>query len=410
MKRNVKTVLGIMVVFLSVVAFLPMPGGVAMAADTIKIGMTSALTGPYNEFGEGNRRAVELAVEKWNKAGGINGKKIEIALLLDDQLVPDRAVQNMRKILDNKEIVGIIGPAGSGPTLAVINMAAADGRPYMNPIAQTPTITYPNGTDKAPRPNIFSFALQNNVEAIILGKYVAKRFKKVGLIHESTAYGVTGVDLIKKELKTIAKIEPVAAESYNQKDQDMTAQVLRLQKAGAEVIVCVGLGADLAVLRRNMGRLNFNVPLVASNGALSLPYREGAKELVIGTKGSMIAVFGQEKLNPAAEEFAKAYKAKYGVERTGGGGTIRTVRRSSWPSPSRNGYDAATILFEGIRRAKSTDPKKIIKAIESIRKFQGVNALYSFSPQRHHAIEPDDLAMFEYVKTPTGSKLSIAKD
>ena len=408
MKRNVNIVSGILFVLLSTVVSVPMPGGAAMAADTIKIGMTSALTGPYNEYGEGNRRAVELAVEKWNKAGGINGKKIEIALLLDDQLVPDRAVQNMRKILDNKEIVGIIGPAGSGPTLAVINMAAADGRPYMNPIAQTPTITYPNGTDKAPRANIFSFALQNDVEAIILGKYVAKRYKKVGLIHESTAYGVTGVDLIKKELKTAAKIEPVATESYNQKDQDMTAQVLRLQKAGAEVIVCVGLGADLAVLRRNMGRLNFNVPLVASNGALSLPYREGAKELVIGTKGSMIAVFGQEKLNPAAEEFAKAYKAKYGVDRWWGDDPSRPQIFMSLSVT--NGYDAATILFEGIRRAKSTDPKKIIAAIESIKKFQGVNALYSFSPKRHHAIEPDDLAMFEYVKTPTGSKLSIAKD
>ncbi|MHB1011847.1 MAG: ABC transporter substrate-binding protein [Desulfobacteria bacterium] len=379
-----------------------------LAADTIKIGMTSALTGPYNEYGEGNRRAVELAVEKWNKAGGINGKKIEIALLLDDQLVPDRAVQNMRKILDNKEIVGIIGPAGSGPTLAVINMAAADGRPYMNPIAQTPAVTYPNGTDKPPRANVFSFALQNDVESIILGKYVAKRFKKVGLIHESTAYGVTGVDLIRKELKTIAKIVPVATESYNQKDQDMTAQVLKLQKAGAEVIVCVGLGADLAVLRRNMGRLNFNVPIVASNGALSLPYQEGAKDLVVGTKGSMIAVFGQEKLNPAAAEFAKAYKAKYGADRWWGSDPNRPQIFMSLSVT--NAYDAATILFEGIRRAKSTDPKKIIKAIESIRKFQGVNAVYSFSPQRHHAIEPDDLAMFEYVKTPKGIKLSIAKD
>jgi len=115
----------------------------AVLAQTIKIGMTSALTGPYNEFGEGNRRAVELAVEQWNAKGGINGKKIEIAMLLDDQLNPDRAVQNMRSILDNKDIVGIIGPAGSGPTLAVIDMAQADGRPYMNPIAQTPVVTYP---------------------------------------------------------------------------------------------------------------------------------------------------------------------------------------------------------------------------------------------------------------------------
>jgi branched-chain amino acid transport system substrate-binding protein len=410
MKRNVMTVLVLLFVFLSAVAAVPMSGGVAMAADTIKIGMTSALTGPYSEFGEGNRRAVELAVEKWNKAGGINGKKIEIALLLDDQLVPDRAVQNMRKILDNKEIVGIIGPAGSGPTLAVINMAAADGRPYMNPIAQTPTITYPNGTDKAPRGNVFSFALQNNVETIVLGKYVAKRFKKVGLIHESTAYGVTGVDMIKKELKSISKIDPVAVEAYNQKDQDMTAQVLKLQKAGAEVVVCVGLGADLAVLRRNMARLNYNVPLVASNGALSPPYQDGAKELVIGTKGSMVAVFGQEKLNPAAAEFAKAYKAKYGVEKDRWWGNDPNRPAIFMALSVTNGYDAATILFEGIRRANSTDPKKIISAIESIRNFQGVNAVYSFSPQRHHAIEVDDLAMFEYVKTPTGIKMSIAKD
>jgi len=38
----------------------------AQQDDTINIGMTSALTGPYNEFGEGNRRALELAVEQWN--------------------------------------------------------------------------------------------------------------------------------------------------------------------------------------------------------------------------------------------------------------------------------------------------------------------------------------------------------
>ncbi len=45
------------------------------SGDTIKIGMTSALTGPYNEYGEGNKRGVELAIEKWNREGGIHGKK-----------------------------------------------------------------------------------------------------------------------------------------------------------------------------------------------------------------------------------------------------------------------------------------------------------------------------------------------
>jgi branched-chain amino acid transport system substrate-binding protein len=368
----------------------------AVHAETIKIGMTSALTGPYNEFGEGNRRAVELAVEQWNAKGGINGKKIEIAMMLDDQLNPDRAVQNMRSILDNKDIVGIIGPAGSGPTLAVIDMVQADGRPYMNPIAQTPVVTYPDAkTGEKPRPNVFSFALQNDVEAVAMGEYLGKNFKRVGILHESTAYGVTGVDYLAESIQKNGGGKPVATDSYNQGAQDMTAQVARMKRANVDVIAAIGLGKDLAVLRRTMARLNLNVPLVASNGALGQPYQEGAGELTVGTLGTMIGAFGNP-MRPATAKFAEAYKAKYGADRWWG---------SDPESPQlfmaisvSNGYDAANILFEGIRIANSTEPKAIIEAIESIQNYEGVNTVYSFSKDRHHGIETDGVKVFEYVE------------
>ena len=61
-----------------------------------------------------------------------------------------------------------------------------------------------------------------------------------------------------------------------------------------------------------------------------------------------------------------------------------------------NAYDAANILFEGVRRADSTDPDAIIDAIETIEGWEGVNAVYNFSPDRHHAIEVDGLRVFEY--------------
>ncbi|QCO18456.1 amino acid-binding protein (plasmid) [Azospirillum brasilense] len=401
-RRSVIRLLGAAVTLTSALA---LSAGSAAAQDTIKIGMTSALTGPYNEYGEGGRRGVELAIEKWNAKGGINGKKVELAMLLDDQLVPDRAVQNMRRLLDNKELVAIIGPAGSGPTLAVIEMAAADGRPYMNPVAQTPTVTYPDGGK--PRPNVFSFALQNDVESTVLGRYVAKQFKKPGLVHESTAYGVSGADMIAKELKA-AGGAVVATETYNQRAQDVTAQIARLQRAGADVVVCVGLGADLAVIRRTMARLNFNVPLVASNGALSIPYQEAAGDLVTGTRGSMVYVFGEETLNPAAQGFADAYKAKYGTDRWWGNDPQRPQIFMSLSVS--NAYDAADVLFEGIKRANSTDPKAIATAIEGIQGLRGVNATYSFSATKHHAIAPEDVAIFEYVKTGDKIGLTIVKN
>lgn len=400
MKRRTKTG------FLVALAATLVASGSALAQSTIKIGMTSALTGPYNEYGEGGKRGVELAIERWNARGGINGKKIELAMALDDQLVPDRAVQNMRRLLDNKELVAIIGPAGSGPTLAVIEMAAADGRPYMNPVAQTPAVTYLQSGK--PRPNVFSFALQNDVEARVLASHVAKRFKKIGIVHESTPYGTTGAELIGNELKRLANLQPVGVESYNQRAQDMTAQLARLQRAGADVVVCVGLGADLAVIRRTMARLNFAVPLVASNGALSLPYQEGAGDLVIGTRGSMVSVFGEEPLNPTAKEFADAYKAKHGTDRWWGNDPTRPQIFMSLSVS--NAYDAASVLFEGIRRANSTDPKAIVKAIEGIQGFRGVNAVYSFTPDRHHAITEQDLSIFEFVKSGDKMRLRQIKD
>lgn len=361
----------------------------------VKIGMTSAVTGPYSEYGEGNKRGVELAIEQWNENGGINGKKIELKIL-DDQLVPDKAAINMQKLLDDKEIVAIIGPAGSGPALATVPMTEAKGMVQINPVAQTPEVTYPNGPDKEPRKNVFSFALQNDVEAKVLGDFVGEKWDKIGLIHESTAYGKGGMDLIEEVLKERYGIEPVAREEYNQTAPDVTAQLAKLNKAGAEVIVTIGLGADLANIRKGMNRLNIDVPLVATNGALSLPYKEGAGDLVEGTIGSMIGALGQNPLSPEAQKFADAYKEKHGVDRFWGDNEESPQLFMSLSVS--NGYDGANVLFEGIKRADSHKSEDIIKALESIQDYIGVNATYTFSDKKHHAIGEDGVGLFQYVK------------
>ena len=93
---------------LGAAAALAFPGLARAQSGPIKLGFTAALTGPFNEFGEGINRGAQIAVEECNKAGGINGRMAELAEVLDDQLVPDRAVQNLRRILDNGEIVGLM--------------------------------------------------------------------------------------------------------------------------------------------------------------------------------------------------------------------------------------------------------------------------------------------------------------
>ncbi|GGG24059.1 leu/ile/val-binding protein [Caldovatus sediminis] len=365
-------------------------------ATTIKFGFTAALTGPFNEFGEGIRRGAEIAVEEANKAGGVNGRRVELAEVLDDQLVPDRAVQNMRRILDNREIVGLMAPSGSGPTLAIVDMVQADGRPIINPQAQTPTIVYPNGPDRPPRPNVFSVAISNTVESEKLAAALAG-FRNIGILHESTGYGVTGAQLVRAEIQAKRRDARITVESYNQRAQDMTAQLVRVQRAGAEALLVIGLGADFAVIRRTMSRLNMNPALFGTAGAVTVPYIEGAGDLVVGTRAASHASLGRRPMAASAQRFVDLYRAKYGTDRWYGPDPANPL--ISLAATVGSGYDCINLLIDAIRRAGSTEPAAIIGALEATRDFPGVtSAAISFTPQEHTSLKVGDLGMYEMVK------------
>ena len=369
--------------------------------DTIKLGMTSALTGPFNEFGEGNRRGVVMAIEMFNKNGGMNGRKAELAEALDDQLVPDRAVQNMRRILDNKDIVGIIAPAGSGPALATMDMLEADGRPVCNALAQSPQVTLKDGEGKPPRANIVSIAVTNKAEAAALSQVLGAKYKSVGILHESTAYGVTGTQMVKAELLAKSPNIKVEVEAYNQRSQDMASQVARMQRANVEALLVIGLGADFAVIRKNISRANLKFDIYGSAGAVTPPYIEGAGDLTAGTRTMNSIAFAARPLQPAVQTFLAQYRAAHGTDRWYGSDeanpqlTLGTI--------VGHGYDCARILLESMKVAGTTERGAVIAAMNKMNNFKGVtiNSL-SFSPSNHDAFGAKDLGLFEMSKGKDG--------
>ena len=375
---------------------------VTHAQQTIKLGMTSALTGPFNEFGEGNRRGVVLAIDEWNKKGGINGKQIELAEALDDQMVPDRTVQNMRRILDNKEIAAIIAPAGSGPVLATIEMIEADGRPTCNPLAQSPQVIYPKGKDQPPRKNVVSVAITNQAEGNRLGQLLAQKYKTIGVIHDSTAYGVTGSELVKKAILANNPSATVQLESYNQRNQDFTSQIARLQRINAEAILEIGQGADFAVIRKNMSRLNVKAALFGSTGAVTVPYFEGAADLALGTRSVSPGTLAKRPLSAYAQNFLDQYRAAYGTDRFYGADAANP--QISLATVVGTAYDCAVVLLDAIKRAGSTEPAAVIAALNKTTDLPGASLTsITLTEQKHEAFQPDDLALFEVSKSASGA-------
>lgn len=375
---------------------LAVPGVLRAQSGPIKLGFTAALTGPFNEFGEGINRGAQIAVEECNKAGGIRGRMVELAEVLDDQLVPDRAVQNLRRILDNREIVGLMCPSGSGPTLAIADMVQADGRPIINPQAQTPAIVYPNGADRPPRPNLFSVSISNTVESEKLAAALTQ-YTRIGIVHESTGYGVTGADLVRQEIMRRKPGARVTVESYNQRAQDMTAQLVRVQRANAEAMLVIGLGADFAVIRRNMSRLNMNLALFGAAGAVTVPYIEGAGDLVAGTRAVNYACFGRRPMHGEAQKFVDLYRAKFGTDRWYGPDAANPL--VSLAGTVASGYDCINLLLDAIRRAGSTNAAEMVRALDQTTNFEGATIRQiSFTPQIHTALKLEDLGTYEMLK------------
>ena len=366
----------------------------AKAADPVKIGMSTALTGPYSEFGIMQRNAVDIAVEQFNAKGGIKGRPIQI-VLYDDGLVPARAQANVRRLIDDDKVQALIAPAGSGPNLAVNPLAIANNLILVNIVAQTTTVNYPDGMDKPPFPNIFSFSVLNAIEAEVLGDYVGQRWKKIALMSESTSLGKEQLDFITKRLKEKYNITPVAREEYKQQDPDMTAQIARIQDAGAEVIVLVGIGADGAVIKKGLNRIGFKGMLIGAQGIQSQPYKELAGDLVVGSRGVVYRTFAEPaKITPSAKALADAYHKKFGNDRYFG--------PEKSPAPYfgilAGAYDGATVLFQAMDRAKSLDTKDIIAELESGKAFPAARLDYTFSNTRHHAVVPEMLGVYEYAK------------
>jgi branched-chain amino acid transport system substrate-binding protein len=372
------------------------------AGEPIKIGTTGAMTGPYSEYGTGMRKAAELAIDMWNARGGVLGRPITL-VVMDDQLKADVAALNAKKLIEEEKVAVILGPSGSGPMLATVPLTEAKGVPQMNVMAQTLAIQYPKGYANPPRKNVFSVGIPNDAEAqnLINFAWKTKGWKKIGLIHESTGYGKTGADLMVEYMEKELKAKPVGREQYDQKDTDFTAQLARLKKADAEVIISVGLGSDNATIRKEMNRLGITAPFLGSAGVISAQYTNLLGDLAIGTYGSLLSTFADpSKMTPAAKEFAAAWLKKFGNDEYYGPDKEPKIYLAIQAAY----FDGANIMIDAIRRAGSTDHKAIIAALEATN-YKGLIKQHVYTAQKHQSITADDLEVLRYVKE--GGKLVL---
>ena len=105
------------------------------ASEPIRFGMSTALSGPTSGLGNRVRDGVLAAFAEQNRAGGIRGRELEL-ISLDDRYEPQLTAPNMRQLIEQHQVVGILGNVGAPCAVVAVPIANQ---------AQTPLIGYVTG-------------------------------------------------------------------------------------------------------------------------------------------------------------------------------------------------------------------------------------------------------------------------
>jgi branched-chain amino acid transport system substrate-binding protein len=360
---------------LTAISLLLATSGLAMAADTIKIGVDGPFTGGSSSMGVSMRDGVRLAVDEINKSGGVLGRKLEV-VERDDEAKNERGVQIAQELINKEKVAALVGYINTGVALASERFFQEAKIPVMNNVATGSIVTHQ--FDDQPDNYIFRNAAHDSIQApMIVEEAITRRgFKKVAILADSTNYGQLGRADLEKALE-LKGIKPVAVEKFNIKDVDMTAQLLKAKEAGAEAILTYGIGPELAQIANGMTKLGWKVPMV---GSWTLSMANFIDNAGPGGEGArMPQTFIQEPTTPKRKAFIENYLKTFKPKNN----------RIDSPVSAAQGYDSVYLLAAAMKQAKSTEGPKIKEALEDLKTpIEGVVTIYNkpFSKADHEAI------------------------
>lgn len=312
---------------------LGLSAGSVRAEGTIKIAVPAAFTGSAAGYGENIKAGVEMKIEEINAAGGINGKKIE-AVYFDDQCEPREAATVSTSIVNDADIVGIVGHLCSSAHLAALPAYVREGIPSITPTATSVAIS---GKNKDEDGKVWSFrnVYRDDFQGQFLADYIDKvmGLKKVAVFYENNDYGIGLKEAFVKEAGKLG-LTIVGQEAYKKGDQDYTPQLTKLKGAAPQGIFVAGYYPEGALIADQAVKIGLSVPKFGADGF------DNADYIKLGGKATdntfLTAPFLAETAGPDARKFIDAFKAKY-------------KRDIDWMSA--NAYDAAAMLVDAIAKA-----------------------------------------------------------
>jgi branched-chain amino acid transport system substrate-binding protein len=332
----------------------------APQARGIRVGFFGALTGPTATFAQSGKRGVELAAAQINAAGGILGEPLEI-LSEDDRGEASEAASVVSKLITRDHVIALIGEQASSRTLA----AAPIAQRYSIPMI-APTSTNIEVTKKGDY--IFRVCFTDAYQGRILAIFARRTLKAETaalLVDVKSDYSVGLADAFRAEF-TARGGRIVGEQRYAEGDGDFSAQLTALREAKPQILFVPGYYTDAGLIARQAKALALGATMLGGDGFDSPKLIEIGGESMEGVYFSNH--YAPEDPSPEVQTFVAEYRA---------------IHREDPDSIAALSYDAARLLADAIRRAGSTEGKRVRDALAGMREWTGVSGTITFDAERN---------------------------
>jgi branched-chain amino acid transport system substrate-binding protein len=346
----------------------------------ILVGEYSSLTGTTATFGQSTDNGIKMAFDEINKAGGVLGKKLAVAVE-DDQSKPEEAATAVTKLINQNHVVAMLGEVSSSRSLAAAPICQAAKVPMVSPSSTNPRVTQVGNY-------IFRVCFIDPFQGAVMAKFAANslKVKKVAiLVDVRNDYSVGLQTFFRENFKQLGGTI-VSEQSYSEGDSDFHAQLTQIKSAAPEAIYVPGYYTEVGTIARQARELGITVPLLGGDGWDSPRLFEIGGEALNGCFISNH--YSVDDPSPAIQKFVKEYRERY---------------KQTPDALAALGYDAAKILADAMARGGSTESGKVRDALSATKDFAGVTGQITIDKDRN-AVKPAvvlkiDNGKFVYVET-----------
>ena len=302
------------------------------AENTFTIAYQGPLSGGEASTGTDEQNAVKYAIKLFMEA---NPEYTIELVSVDDQGDPAVAATVAPGTASNEKILGLVGPAYSGATIASLPFYKDGGLALISPSATRVSITDPATPDFG-GPVFHRVVGKDDKQGPALAKYATDGVAnaKVFVVDDQSSYAVPLREYVEAGLKTVAGASLVGGDSVINTATDYSPTIAKIKTSGANVVIYTGYYSAAAIFVKQLRDSGSKAIFAGGDGVFN---QEFPKLAGAAAEGSRITGVGG--LAGISAELEADFQEKMGV---------------SSGVYSVESFDAANILLEGIKAGNTT--------------------------------------------------------